>query len=227
MLPALIYYLIRRYKRSRPASAAKFGHFIKKFSKPALLFMLFITIALLAFSQEKKLEYQVKRKGDVVGNIVFTQNYSGNKTTLKMRSEIRTRFIFLFTAKALEETIYENGVMIWSSIYRKLNGSEKANKKTKVAGNNYIISKDDKTEMLNNYPIRYNMLSLYTSEPMNFSKVYSDNFQQFLDILKIAPQHYKIKLPDGNYNEYFYSNGICSRVEVHTSLYNATIELKK
>ena len=145
---------------------------------------------------------------------------------LTLESEINTRFIFNFKAKAKEEAIYDDSVMTWSSIYRKLNGNVKVDKKTKATGNTYTVYKGSKTETLNNYPIRYNMLSIYVTEPVNISKVYSDNFQQQIDILKIADHHYKIKFPDGNYSEYFYTNGVCSKVEVHHSLYRATIELK-
>lgn len=190
------------------------------------LIILSITISVFATSQEKKLEYQIKRNGNVVGDIRFTQISSGSRTTMKMESEVKTRFIFLFTAKAQEEAIYENGIMTWSSIYRKLNGNVKADKKTKAAGNSYTIYKGKKTETLNSYPIRYNMLSIYSAEPVTVAKVYSDNFQQFLDIQKMGEHHYKIKFPDGNFSEYFYQNGICSKVEVHHTLYSATIELK-
>lgn len=177
-------------------------------------------------AQEKKLQYEIKRNGDIVGNIWLTQNINGGRTTLSMESEVKTRFIFTFTAKAKEETIYDNGIMTWSSIFRKLNGNVKADKKTKATGTVYTIYKGDKTETLNNYPIRYNMLSVYLLEPVSISKVYSDNFQQHVDIEKISDHHYKIKFPDGNYNEYFYSNGICSSVKIHHTLYSATIELK-
>ena len=177
-------------------------------------------------AQEKKLEYNIKRNGDVVGNIRFNQGIAGNRTVLTMESEVNTRFIFNFKAKAKEEVIYDNGIMTWSSIFRKLNGTVKVDKKTKANGNAYTVYKGSKTETLNNYPIRYNMLSVYISEPLNITKVYSDNFQRQIDIEKIADHHYKIKFPDGNYNEYFYTNGICSKIEIHHSMYSATIELK-
>lgn len=177
-------------------------------------------------AQEKKLEYNIKRNGSVVGNINFIQGVAGNRTVLTMESEVNTRFIFNFKAKAKEEVIYDNGIMTWSSIFRKLNGNVKVDKKTKANGNKYTIYKGSKTETLNNFPIRYNMLSVYVSEPVNITKVYSDNFQQLIDIQRIADHHYKIKFPDGNYNEYFYTNGVCSKIEIHHSLYSATIELK-
>ncbi len=177
-------------------------------------------------AQQKTFEYNIKRNGDVVGTIHLVQGIAGNRTVLTMESEVNTRFIFNFKAKAKEEAIYDNGIMTWSSIFRKLNGNVKADKKTKANGTDYTIYKGNKTETLNSYPIRYNMLSVYVIEPLNITTVYSDNFQQHIDIQKIAEHHYKIKFPDGNYNEYFYANGVCSKIEIHHSLYSATIELK-
>jgi hypothetical protein len=116
--------------------------------------------------------------------------------------------------------------MTWSSIYRKMNGNVKADKKTKANGNSYVVYKGSKTETLNNYPIRYNMLSVYVLEPVGISRVYSDNFQQYVDIQQLAEHHYKIKFPDGNWNEYFYANGVCAKIFIHHSMYSATIELK-
>src|SRR6188474_2335591 len=203
--------------------AIKKNHPANQLSRPFLLLLTCTTLCVSA--QEKKLEYNIKRNGDVVGNIHFIQGISGNRTVLTMESEVNTRFIFNFTAKAKEEVIYDNGIMTWSSIFRKLNGSVKIDKKTKANGNAYIVYRGTKTETLNNYPIRYNMLSVYIIEPVNITKVYSDSFQQQIDIQKIADHHYKIKFPDDNYNEYFYADGICSKIEIHHRLYSASIEL--
>ena len=179
----------------------------------------------IANAQEKRLEYTIKRNGDVVGNIHFAHGIAGSRTVLTMESEVNTHFIFNFKAKTKEETIYDKGIMTWSSIFRKLNGNVKVDKKTRANGNTYTVYKGNKTETLDNYPILYNMLSVFISEPVNITKVYSDNLQQQIDIQKIADHHYKIKFPDGNYNEYFYSDGICSKIEIHHRLYSASIEL--
>jgi hypothetical protein len=191
-----------------------------------LSLIVLLTVVISSSAQDKKLEYNIKRNGGIVGNIHFIQSVAGNRTILTMESEVNTRFIFNFKAKAKEETIYDSGIMTWSSIFRKLNGNVKADKKTKAVGNRYTIYEGSKTEMLNSYPIRYNMLSVYLTEPLNVPKVYSDNFQRQIDIQKIAEHHYKIKFPDGNYNEYYYTNGVCSKVEIYHSMYRATIELK-
>jgi hypothetical protein len=226
MIPTIIYLLMKRYKRNHPEKAESIQSFINKCNKCLLLVLICLASAIGTFSQEKKLTYSIKRNGSEVGNVQFTQNTSGNRTTLKMESEVRTRFVFLFTAKAKEETIYDSGIMTWSSIYRKMNGNVKADKKIKATDGIYTIYNDDKTEKLTNFPIRYNMLSLYLNEPTSFSTVFSDNFQQVLTIQTVNPHHYKIKFPDGNSNEYFYTNGMCTKVKISHSLYSATIELK-
>ena len=225
MTPTILYFLLRYYHRHCPEKAEKIQQLFSKASRVLMLLLLTTILPALIFSQEKKLEYSVKRNGDVVGSVQFTQNSSGNRTTMKLESEVKTRFIFTFTARGNEEAVYENGILTYSSIYRKLNGNVKADKKTKVSGSSYVVHKGTKTETLNNYPIRYNMLSIYSMEPVNITKVYSDNFQQLLEIKKINNQHYKIKFPDGNYSEYFYENGICARVELHHSLYRITMAL--
>lgn len=226
MIPAIIYLLLRKYRISHPDKAQKIFSGVKKFSQVILLIVLFLAVPQIAGSQNHTLEYVIKRKGNNVGSLYFTQQIAGSKLLLKLESEVKTRMIFLFTARAKEESIYENGIMTWSSIYRKLNGNEKVNKKTSLSGKNYIISHGSRSESLNNYPIQYNMICLYTKEPVGIKTVYSDNFERFINIEIMAAHHYKIRFPDGNYNEYFYVNGICTKIKVNHSLYSAIIELK-
>jgi len=227
MIPTIIFLLLTRYRRHQTEKAERLIMLVTKVSRRMLLLILSIAITGLAFSQEKKLEYQIKRNGDVVGNINFNQSSVGNRTTLKLESELKTRFIFTITACTKEETIYDNGILTWSSIYRKTNGSEKANKKIKASGNGYVLYKDNKSETLNKYPIRYNMLSLYSKEPIAVSQVYSDVFEQFITIQKTAEHKYKIVLPDGNSNNYHYQNGMLSKVDISNTFYSACIQLKK
>ena len=226
MIPTFIYFLLRRYKRTNPVKAERLIILFRKASRMCLLFILLILICYYALPQDKQLQYSIKRKGNEIGVISFSQQHSGNRTMLKTESTIRARILFLFTAIGHEESVFENGIMIWSSIYHKLNGSERVNQKTKLMGTNYIVTKGKESERISSYPISYNMICLYSWEPVNIQKVYSDNFQRFLDIQTLGVHSYKITFPDGNYNEYYYSNGCCTKVEVHNRLYRSSFELK-
>jgi hypothetical protein len=226
MIPTIIYFLLRRYKRSNPAKAERLTLAIQKASRMLLLFILLILIGYFALPQDTQLQYTIKRKGSEIGIISFSQQNSGTKKVLKIESKIRTRILFLFTAIGQEESVFENGVMIWSTVYQKLNGSERVNKKTQLMGRNYVVTKGKESETISSYPISYNMVCLFAREPVSISKVYSDAFQRFLDIQTLGEHKYKITFPDGNYNEYHYSNGLCAKVEVHHRLYRSSFELK-
>lgn len=228
MFPILIIWLIRRYQNQKKST-----HELRATQKSKGSFLClgtsFLVFALLVSlqgnAQNRSLTYQIVRNGSKVGTLHFSETNSAGMDFLKMESDVKTRFIFSFIAHANEEAVYENGVLLRSSIYRRLNGTEKANKQHQADNKRYIIHKGSSTEVTNIYPITYNMLSLYSKEPGAIGKVYSDNFETFLAIQQPEPHKYKITLPDGNYNYYYYKNGILSKIEVHHSFYSANIIL--
>lgn len=223
MLPALTLWMIRECKIagspkefSERISQRLHHHLIRK---AGILIPVFLFLSALK-AQELKLTYQVIRNGDVIGKMCFQQLNQGCSTHLSVQSEVKERFILLLIIWAKEETIYRNGILIFSSIYRKLNGKEKTNRQTKLEGNTYQVSKEGRLVLINSYPIRFNLLSMYCTEPKLIRKAYADNFSEFVPVEKTGTHEYKVTLPDGNYNYYFYQDGICTRVEVHHSLYS-------
>ena len=230
MIPVLIIWLIKHYRENNKGKMAGAAPKIAKKYLPFVAVILLLVILLIfstnSYSQNKTFNYQIIRNGDKVGSLLFSETSTGDLDYLKMESDVKTRLIFTFTAHASEEAVYNNGILLRSSIYRRLNGTEKANKQHEATGNRqYLIRTGKTSEFTKTYPITYNMLSLYSKEPENISKVYSDNFQTFLAIEKAASHKYKITLPDGNYNYYYYKNGILNLVEVHHSFYSANIIL--
>jgi len=230
MIPVLIIWLIKHYRENNKGKMAGAAPKIAKKYLPFVAAILLLIILLIfstnSYSQNKTFNYQIIRNGDKVGSLLFSETSTGDLDYLKMESDVKTRLIFTFTAHASEEAVYNNGILLRSSIYRRLNGTEKANKQHEATGNRqYLIRTGKTSEFTKTYPITYNMLSLYSKEPENISKVYSDNFQTFLAIEKAASHKYKITLPDGNYNYYYYKNGILNLVEVHHSFYSANIIL--
>jgi len=230
MIPVLIIWLIKHYRENNKGKMAGVAPKIAKKYLPFVAAILLLIILLIfstnSYSQNKTFNYQIIRNGDKVGSLLFSETSTDDLDYLKMESDVKTRLIFTFTAHASEEAVYNNGILLRSSIYRRLNGTEKANKQHEATGNRqYLIRTGKTSEFTKTYPITYNMLSLYSKEPENISKVYSDNFQTFLAIEKAASHKYKITLPDGNYNYYYYKNGILNLVEVHHTFYSANIIL--
>jgi hypothetical protein len=145
-----------------------------------------------------------------------------NAYRIMLNSETKKKFVFLFTIIQDEQSVFENGVMTHSYEYRKINNNIKENKRTTYKGSYYEIKKENSTSQVKLSNITYNQLSLYFFEPVNISRVYSDNYEQYIKIEKKENQFYAIEFPDGNKNSYYYSNGICSKVKVEQSFF--TIE---
>jgi hypothetical protein len=176
-------------------------------------------------AQNKLLTYRILRDDNLVGTLRFSENILNGTDSLKMESNVKTKFVFTFKALIRESATFSNGVLLRSSIYRQFNGSEKVNKQHQAGNGQYLISQGNKTRVLAQYPISYNMLSFYSREPETISRVYSDKFEAFLAIQKVNAHQYKVTLPDGNYNLYSYQRGVLSQMEVHHSMYSAKIVL--
>lgn len=201
----------------------------KLFYAAKILFLVAAACALVLVSraQEKNLDYIIKRNGSKVGRMCVKEIRDGNKVSLRLQSDIKTSFIFTFTAKGIEEAQYDNGILVYSSVYQKLNGNEKVNKQIKYVNDEYIISNNGKEEILDNVKIYYNLVCIYYHEPLSTVLIFSDKYQKFLPINKVEDHHYKIKFPDGSSNEYWFENGVCKKIEIDHTFYSATMELNQ
>jgi hypothetical protein len=201
---------------------------LNKSSRRGVTILLSVTLLLFALAgqaQNKTLNYRILRDDNQVGTLRFTENILNGTDSLKMESNVKTKFVFTFKALIREYATFSNGILLRSSIYRQFNGTEKVNKQHEVSNKQYIIYQGKKTKVITSYPITYNMLSFYSREPENISKVYSDKLEAFLTVQKINAHQYRVNLPDGNYNLYSYQHGVLSLVEVHHSMYSAKIVL--
>ena len=193
----------------------------------ANLFLLLIVFCSMQLTAQKNVRtYIVNYKGEDIGTLKLLETISGDSVHYKMTSDIKTKFIFTIHVKSFEESMFKNGRLVYSVVNRTVNGNEKVKRQTLAGANNYTLSNDGKSIILNNSRIGYNLMQMYCIEPVNTTKVYSDNYQQFLPITKIRPHTYKVLLPDGNYNYYSYTNGVCTKVEVFNTMYKMEMRLR-
>lgn len=194
-------------------------------SEQAKLAVLFFLFTINSQAQEKTVNYNVLRNGTVIGQMQFSQKTNNNDVFLKISSEVKTRLIFGIDIKTEEGSHFKNGKLISSYVKRHVNGKEKANKSTQLIDSGYkTLAENKKGQIKQNY-IDYNLMLLYSKEPVGENQVYSDSFQQFLVIKKTNTHSYRIVLPDGNYNDYHFLNGVCQKVELHHSLFTINIQI--
>ncbi len=229
MIPLLFYIFFKKYRNQSWAEA---GSSLRKFfsARFYIIFLSFMILLLLipvlSKTQNLQLQYRIIQGGDDIGWLRLEKNIASNRSTLLLVSEIKTRFIFRITVSAKETSSYENGKLVYSSQFRKTNGSVKLDKQTRLVAEKYEVMKEGEKEKLSFAYIGTNLLSLYFFEPIGISLVYCDNHECFIKITKTADGGYIVKFPDGNSNCYYYTGGICTRIKISHTFYSAEIILK-
>ena len=192
--------------------------------KISLIF--FLAYSSLVYGQKGILEYDITNRGKSIGVAKLSAQTEGTNSSIKMDSDVEIRFIASIRIKMHEESIYQKDRLMYSEGKRTVNGTNKLNNQTKASDNFYTIVNNGKATILRVPSINYNLLLFYYKEPVNIEKVYSDTFQQFVKIERIEPHHYKLQLPNGDFNEYYFKNGICKRVIIHSTFYQIEMNLK-
>ncbi len=228
MVPTLLYLLFKKLRKQDWAQ-------IKKSIAPRLLFrsnhlvaillVLLLLISVAVVAQKQVRNYKVVRKGSEIGWASIERKRDSDSTTLTMSMEVKVRFIFTFESAAKEISQFRGGKLQHSYYYRKTNGDIKADRHTRLTGDNYEVENKERTR-LNISPVTYNTLCMYFQEPVNVPKAYSDNHQCFLDIKKLSDGGYRIVSPDDTSNTFYYTGGICYKVKINHSFYSAELLLK-
>jgi hypothetical protein len=225
MLTSILFILLRNHFKKHPFKNSRFYSKLISLNKKPIEILLLLLISVSALAQEQNLRYSINRGGKKVGDLSVTQLKAGTKTTYTLESQVKVNFILSFTVKAKEQTVYENDIFQSSSLCRTVNGKEKANKQIKNNGKGLTVIDDGEEEELKNYLVKYSTHCLYANEPVIYTNVFSDNYKKFVPIEKLSDHKYKIKFPDGNTNEYHYENGVCKKVIVRSSLFDAEFVL--
>ncbi len=230
MILFLIYIFLKKYRKQNWTGAdLQISKFLKvRFAIIflSLLIILLSLIPILSKSQNQQLNYKIVQDGDDIGWLQLEKYISGNTLNLLLISEINTRFVFRINVSAKETSTFENGRMIFSSQFRKTNGTTKVDKQTKLIADKYEVQENGEKERLSFPFIGTNLLSLYFYEPAGTTIVYCDKHECFLKISKTDDGGYSVKFPDGNSNCYYYKGGICNKIIINHTFYSAEIILK-
>jgi len=155
------------------------------------------------------------------GWVTLNKNVSGNTTVFSMSSEIKVRMIMLFKIISSEYAEFRDGKMIHSYVFRKMNETMKVQNHARLCSSGYEIENESGKKLLAISPVTFNVLSMYFGEPPVGTSVYSNSQQNSVQVEKLRNGVYRIQSPDGNSNEYYYNNGICTRVKIDTNFYSA------
>lgn len=223
MLTILFYILLKKCNNKKALQLKELITRRIHFILAILVVFLLVLIPIISKGQAQQLHYKIIQGGDDIGWLRLEKNITGSITNLSLISELRTRVIFMIEVSAKETSIFENGILLYSSLYRKTNGSVKINKQTSRVADKYVVNNNGEKQYLSIPVVATNLLSLYFQEPVSTNNLYCDKYEAFVKIVKTDDGGYKVVFPDGNSNTFYYSKGICTKIKISHTFYSAQI----
>ncbi|WP_027137158.1 DUF6134 family protein [Gaetbulibacter saemankumensis] len=224
MIPILILYLVRRIKRVSFFSR-KLEDFKRLIWKLKLLLPLFVFNISFANNTDPNthLIYNVVRNNHVIGTISVSRMFNEDSTAYHLESHINVKALFKFNITGKETTVYKDGILTYSSIYRKVNNKIKANHKVVFKGEKYHSQDHNNQEQIYFKEIHRNLVTLYFSEPVGVNQIYCDKEKRMVRIEPMGESAYKVSFSDGKYNVYHYRDGKCVKIEAISALFEVDL----
>ncbi len=174
-----------------------------------LIFLQLFFISSIVHGQNE-LVYDIHWFGKV-GKLSINQVQQYDTIIITTNSEVKVPF---YKFNWITTTSQKNGLLSSSSYSQLLNDQtrEFTDIRPTKTGKWMLTNDLGKKEEID-IPHTFLVSMLYFQEPLNEKYVFSERFGQSLSIINLGNGHYKLMLPDNNYCEYFYENGVCMVVK--------------
>ncbi|MFC4723388.1 DUF6134 family protein [Geojedonia litorea] len=225
MVPILILYTLKRLKviSITDKNLSRIKSLLQKIFALVLLLILTSTHALNNPIKEKPMVFQIMKNQKVIGTINMIKTVSGDSITYNSESNINAKFVLSFKIIGKEKSVFRNGTLVYSSVYRTLNRKVKANHSIVQKNRTYNIKENNKTEVLNIPNIQQNLITLYFNEPNGIASVFCDNQKEMIDVSYLGDGKYKVEIANGKYNIFHYKNGACVKVEAVSPMFDVVL----
>ena len=225
MIPMLIFYLIKRFRKIRFSLKDTLKP-KKSFVKLKILILFFTLSNVQAHNKIDEistLTYNVVRNDNVIGTIKIFKNSKDNATIYLLESNITAKFILKFNISGKEKSVFKNGILVYSSVFRKLNNKVKVDHNITYKKGQYKLQTFNKVKPLNLDSIKQNLITLYFEEPIGLNTIFCDNLKQNVKVEKIAHGVYKVEFENGKHNTFYYKKGRCVKIKASSNLFNVTL----
>jgi hypothetical protein len=163
--------------------------------------------------------YHVVKNGDIIGTIHIVKSQTNDEVIYELESKISAKFILKFDIIGKEKSIYKNGTLIYSHVYRKVNNKVKTDHEIELKKDIYESGKN----ALNLQAIHENIIKLYFVEPLGLHEIFSDNMKRMVSVTSLGHGKYRVEFSKNKYNIFHYENGRCVKVEAVSNLFDVEL----
>ena len=171
-------------------------------------------------SSGQQLEYDIIWLGKI-GKLHISKIVDDESLFIETNSEVKIPF---YKFNWITSTMVKNGKLQSSTYQQLLNDKKREFTEINYAADNLwqVLDNDGQKDPIN-IKNHFYVSRLYFEEPVNEKYIFSERFGEPLELLNNGNGHYKLLLPDNNFCEYFYENGICKIVKAKNG--NRTIKM--
>ncbi|QJW88294.1 hypothetical protein HNV11_02330 [Spirosoma taeanense] len=172
--------------------------------------------------------YAIEIAGIRVGTMTAVrQPLADNRSTYTLISDVKVKLlVYTVTVYYKANTHFEGKKLIFSTVEAHTNRGNYASR-TEWKGDHYVISADQykyKRQATERNPIDYVLSSLYFTEPIGRSKVFSEYFGDYFQLSQTQAGTYRALLGDRE-DEYVYERGRLVKVIKHNAIKNFVLRL--
>ena len=191
-----------------------------------ILAILVLFASLLSTAQNKNdtVVFNIRALGMNVGEMRVHQERKGEALFVEAISEIEVWILFKIEAKYMQTSLYENGVLIESSLKTYKNDEVNSDTRLTKNGDGYILSKDQTLTHVDE-KIEYSGSLLYFNEPKDIADMYLEISGEKTTIEPLGDHEYSVMDPrNGRKNRYTYKNGVLQNAIIRHSVANVYLE---
>ena len=226
MIPLLILYVLKR--RNTVSTNNKCLLKLKTTVQKILVLVMLSVFTCAQGSNDPNREtpkvFQIVKNHKVIGTINMVMKVYGDSIIYDSESQINIKLLLKFEITGKEKSVFENGVLVYSSVYRKLNDKVKANHVIARRGSYYSLNDNNKTEVLNINNIEQNLITLYFKEPKNITSIFCDNQKEMIQVKNLGQGKYKVEISNDKYNIFHYKDGKCVEVEAVSPMFDVILK---
>ncbi len=178
---------------------------------------------LTAKSKSQSLHYDAFRKSKKVGNMDILVRTEENREIFVVKSNMEFRFLISLKVKFHNEEEFVDGILVKGNVKNEMIGFKESEAHIEKNDEGYDLTINGSGAPLAESEISYTVCKIYTQEPEDGQKLFSQYYGKYFVFEKIEDHKYRYSSPEGD-NYYTYEYGICTEVKVERDF--ATIYFK-
>ena len=149
----------------------------------------------------------------------------GDQRTFQVKSHMEFRMLISLKVNFINEEVFKDGVLQEGMVKNEMIGFKESEASIKKTASGYDLIINGKRQPCDESTITYTVANIYTQEPRDGQKVYSQYYGKYFIFERLGDHEYKFESPEGD-NFYWYENGVCTKVRVERDFATVYFNLK-